>query len=179
MAIEVDQSGKVEDTSKDTVVAYSNDTQYAVLVTRKVKRQIQEFFRLKGLNRLFTYFLFSYVLYRVLVKMAKTQRITVDVEYPGKEDLVRKLTGVFFKQTKKKAPEFNFGHIGNHPRAHYAAKNVLDRKIVANEKILLTEVFEATKIADGHLRECFSTLVDAQPRLIAVSITKKRKNVKI
>lgn len=35
--IEIDQSGKIEDTSKDTVLALSNGIQFSILISRKIK----------------------------------------------------------------------------------------------------------------------------------------------
>lgn len=173
MAIEVDQSGKVEDTGKDTVLAYSNDKQYAILIPKKVKRQVQELFRLNGMNRLFIYFLFSYGLYRLFLKIDKPQGITVDTEYLGKEKLITKFVTLFFTHKKKQGISFKFARIGNHPKVHYAANDVLNKKLVADEKISLEEVIKATKIADGCLRECLSTLVGTQPRLSERSIPHK------
>lgn len=173
MAIEIDQSGKIEDTGKDTVIAYSNGKQYAVIIPKKVKRQVQEIFRLGGMNRLYIYFLFSYGLYRLLLKLDKMQGVTVDREYSGKEKLITEFVQLFFKRDKKKGANFKFGNIGNHPRAHYAAKDVLDRKLEPDEKIILSDVLKAIKIADGHLRGCLSTLVDARSRLSKKSISKK------
>lgn len=39
MDVEVDQSTKIEQTSKDTVLAFSNDEQVAILIPAQVKRQ--------------------------------------------------------------------------------------------------------------------------------------------
>ena len=39
MHIEVDQSGKIEQLNKDTVIAYSNKTQYSVLISKEVKQK--------------------------------------------------------------------------------------------------------------------------------------------
>ena len=40
MHIEVDQSGKIEQTEMDTVVAFRNKEQYTVLLRRKTKTEI-------------------------------------------------------------------------------------------------------------------------------------------
>ena len=38
MHVEVDQSGKIEDTATDTVLAFSNEADFAILIPAKVKR---------------------------------------------------------------------------------------------------------------------------------------------
>jgi hypothetical protein len=77
---------------------------------------------------------------------------------------VKGLVFTFFRLAGKKFLDFEFSRIGNHPKVHYAAKDVFDKKMKANRIVTLREVLQATKMADGHLRECLSTLVDARPR---------------
>ncbi len=80
---EIDQSGKIEQTQRHTVIAYSNSNKYAVLISRKLKRQL---------------------------------------------------------------------------------KDVFDKKIPPNRVLFLEDIIKALKKTDGRLRECLSTLVDAQAR---------------
>ena len=51
MGIEVDQSGKIEATSRLAVLAFSNDKSGAVLLSAKDKRRLQERFRKIGTSR--------------------------------------------------------------------------------------------------------------------------------
>ena len=53
MRIEIDQSIKVEQTGKDTVLGVANDISCAVVLPGKVKRKLQEEFRRSGRPRLF------------------------------------------------------------------------------------------------------------------------------
>jgi len=46
--IEVDQSGKIEQTNKDTVLALSNEISYAVLIPARVKREAINLLRATG-----------------------------------------------------------------------------------------------------------------------------------
>ena len=48
MSFQIDQSGKIEDTAKNTVIAFSNDIQASVFISKKTKRQVQEAFRYHG-----------------------------------------------------------------------------------------------------------------------------------
>ena len=48
MKIEIDQSGKVEETHRDTVIAFSNGKSCALKISGRTKRKIQEIFRQVG-----------------------------------------------------------------------------------------------------------------------------------
>lgn len=48
MKYEIDQSGKIEQTNKNTVLCLSNDKWDSVLILARTKRQIQEIFRRNG-----------------------------------------------------------------------------------------------------------------------------------
>jgi len=45
MKIEIDQSGKIEETNVDTVIALSNGVKFSVRIHRRTKRRLQEEFR--------------------------------------------------------------------------------------------------------------------------------------
>lgn len=175
MTYQVDQSGKIEDTAKDTVLAYSNEIQHSILIPRKVKRQLQEAFRRCGMTRMFVYSLFSVGIFYLIKDLKVATHIVVDIEYPGKETVIIQLVSNILKASNKPSHQLVFERIGNRPRVHYAAKNVLDKKSKPNYIVRLPEVITAIKKADGRLRECFSTLVDAQPRPVRSNISRSRK----
>lgn len=175
MTYQIDQSGKVEDTAKDTVLAYSNEIQHSVLIPRKVKRQLQEAFRRCGFTRLFIYSSFSAGVFYLIKDLKVVTHIVIDIEYPGKETVITQLVSNILKASNKPQHQLSFERIGNRPRVHYAAKNVLDKKTKPNHIVSLREAIAALKKADGRLRECFSTLVDAQTRPMRPSIPRVRK----
>lgn len=178
MKISIDQSGKIEQTSKDTVIAYSNGNQYAIVIPRRLKRKIQEVFRLHGFTSLFVYYLFSVGLYYLIEHLSETTDIVIDTEYPGKEKIINGFLSGFLEKNKKPSHNIHFARIGNRPRAHYAAKNVFDKKIKGNKILTLKDIIQAIKKTDGRLRECLSTLVDAQARSYKKRIPKKGRKVK-
>jgi len=96
MTIYIDQSGKVEDTATDTVLACTNGKSYTISLTTKNKRRIQESLRRRGIGKMFMIYTFASLLY-LLIKKAriKSQTIFVDIEYPGHsktiEDIISKL----------------------------------------------------------------------------------------
>ncbi len=172
----VDQSGKIEQTNKDTVLAFANGHKRAILIPRKLKRKIQEVFRRHGFTNLFIYFLFSVGLYYLLEVLKNRYEVTIDTEYPGKEKIIKDFLRPLLEKNNRAEHNLRFARIGNRPSAHYAAKDVFDRKIKADRVLTLEDFVKALKKTDGRLRECLSTLVDAQTRSYRKNIiTKKEK----
>lgn len=161
---QIDQSGKIEQTNKDTVIAYANNTQYAVLIPRRIKRKVQEVFRLHGFTQLFIYFLFSVGVYYLLESLQGKSETIIDTEYPGKDKILLNFLNSLLKKNRKPNHNIRIARIGNRPPAHYAAKDVFDKKIPPNRVLSLEDIIRALKKTDGRLRECLSTLVDAQAR---------------
>jgi hypothetical protein len=61
MNIEIDQSGKIENTSVNTIVAFSNSEFACVLLSAKDKRAIQKIFRQINKPRMYIYKVFCLV----------------------------------------------------------------------------------------------------------------------
>ncbi len=175
MTYQIDQSGKVEQTNKDTVIAYANATQYAVLIPRRTKRIVQEIFRLHGFTKLFIYFLFSVGVYYLLESLSKESEVVIDTEYPGKDNIILNFVNSLLKKNRKSTHNIRFARIGNRPPAHYAAKDVFDKKIKPDKVLTLEDIIKAIKKTDGRLRECLSTLVDAQARSMSKRYHKDSK----
>jgi hypothetical protein len=178
MAYQIDQSGKIEQTNKDTVIAYSNNHQYAIIIHRRVKRKIQEVFRLHGFTSLFIYYLFSVGIYYLIEHIARVSDITIDTEYPNKDKIIRGFLNGFLEKNKKPIHNIHFARIGNRPKAHYAAKDVFDKKIKPDKILMLKDIIKALKKTDGRLKECLSTLVDVQSRSYTKKISRKHRKVK-
>lgn len=173
MRYQVDQSGKIEDTAKDTIIAYANTTQYAVKLPRRLKRKIQEIFRLHGFTSLFVYYLFSVGVFYLLSNLEKTSEVVIDLEYPGKDQIMNAWISEFLEKNGIPAHHITFARIGSRPRAHYAAKDVFDRKKLSDRVLNLEDIIQALKKTDGRLRECLSTLVDARPRSLKTKYHKR------
>ena len=86
MHIEVDQSGKIEQTHKDTVLAFSNEISYAVLIPARVKREAINLLRITGKRGKSLYIsLFAVALYQLLKgHLDRVDLIAIDMEYEGK-----------------------------------------------------------------------------------------------
>lgn len=134
MNIEIDQSSKVEYTSKNTIVAYSNTKQKALSIRAEDKRKIQEVFREAGKPDIFVYKTFAVLVY-LLIKddLTKINSITIDIEYEGKNFLVKNLLLQAIRKDKKFFDKENihFRRIGKKNNAHKKALNTYQGKIQA------------------------------------------------
>lgn len=178
MIYQIDQSGKIEQTNKMTVIAFSDSTKYAVVYPAKIKHKIQEVFRMHGFTALFIYYSFSVGVYYLLEHLEQKSYITIDLEYPGKDKIIKQFVDSLLKKNNKPDHDINFARIGNRPLAHYAAKDVFDKKIKANKILSVKDIIKAIKKTDGCLRECLSTLVNIQSRSYKAKISQRGKKVK-
>lgn len=79
MSIQIDQSGKIEDTSRPTILAASNSVKFSIVLSAKEKRRLQQKFRKIGYPRLFIDYVFAALLYILFTKVKRSQYI-VDME---------------------------------------------------------------------------------------------------
>lgn len=174
----IDQSGKIEDTAKHTVIAYANDSQRSLLITKKTKRRIQEAFRKCGAPHLFIYYTFAVAIYRLIRNHAAQHSFVIDTEYPGKDTMIGQMIGRLLEMHGKPAHTISFRRIGNRPAVHYAAHDVFVGKKSANDTLSFEACIEVIKKTDGRLRECLSTLVGAQVRPLKPRVPKTTPVVK-
>jgi len=129
MAIQIDQSIKMEQTNKGAVLAFSNDEQYSILIPGKVKRQLQELFRKKGRPRIFVYRTFAAGVALLLQNyLPKFDRIIIDQEYVGKERMIRGMIYEILGRFCDRVPEIVFKKIGRKSNAHKIAYLTACRK---------------------------------------------------
>jgi len=120
MKIEIDQSGKIEKTSKHTYLALSNSEHFVLKISSTEKKKIQNYFRNIGKPRIFIYATFASLL-AILFKNIKhkSNQIIIDIEYPGKNQLIKDL----IKNINSNFPidDIHFHLIGKKSRAHFLA----------------------------------------------------------
>jgi hypothetical protein len=127
--VEVDQSGRIEFTSHDTVLAFSDGESFSVLIPASVKRACITELRSRGLSGPTLYVrLFATGLYSLLKKhIQKLSRVTIDVEYLGKEAQIEEHLINLFRRAKHKvdAEQIQFRLIGKKSSAHLLALDTL------------------------------------------------------
>ena len=139
---QIDQSGRVEYTSHDTVIAISNGERNAILIKAKDKRYLQQVFRKMGKNNIFVFRVFSLLIVQ-LVKITKCcEELTIDLEYPGRESQIKNYILEDLKNSGSKINTENikFGRIGKKSEAHWHAYYVFKKKRKAEIVITAKEV---------------------------------------
>ncbi len=143
MQVQIDQSGKIENTSKNTVLAFANSKSFSVLITAKCKRQLQDIFRRRGQSRIFIYWTFAAGIALLLQDCVKEiTEVIIDEEYTDKDRLIREiLIDTLQKLDVNKIPEIFFDRIGKKSKAHYIAYGVNLKRIKVG-RILSLKVFK-------------------------------------
>lgn len=131
MEIEIDQSGKIENTNRKTVIAFSNGTNGAVVISAKDKKAIQKYFRKIGKPRLFVHITFVALIYLMIKSSLKNNdQIIIDREYPGYDDLITLLLKNLLKSgINRKRISVSIDQIGRKSPAHDLAWNELQLRI--------------------------------------------------
>ena len=144
--VEVDQSIKIEQTSKDTILAFSNDEQVAILIPAKVKRQVLVRLKAKGkpmpVARLM---LFSAGLCLLLREAAQNlTAITIDQEYPGHEANIRGMLLRFLRKIGMRIDKEGivFARLGKRSKAHERAWRVHRGEIAPDRTVTLQELLD-------------------------------------
>ena len=127
--VEVDQSGKFEDTKTDTVVAFSNGISFSVFIPATVKRDCITILRKKVTTgatmytRLFATSLF-FLLHTYIERIG---RVTIDTEYTGKEDQIKQHLLHLLRREGHEvySDQIGFGYVGKQSPAHQIAYETL------------------------------------------------------
>ena len=93
MRLEINQSNKVEQTNKDTIIGLANEKTFTILINRKTKRKLQEEFRRGGKPRLFIYrtFMAGVTLLLKYAQLKNLSQAVIDEEYYGKDKILKSI----------------------------------------------------------------------------------------
>jgi len=147
MKIEIDQSGKIEQTSIITVVGYSNASADTLSISSTEKVKLQKWFRTNGNPTLFVIKTFCALLYILLNQLLKKQQdLYIDKEYPGYEKFIKNQIHNFDKNDGISIDShfIHFTTIGRGSNAHKVAV-VAHRQKNANRRINAKEIIELIK----------------------------------
>ena len=148
MHINVDQSGKIEKTNVDTVLAFSDEKSATVLIPAEVKRVCLQALR-RGGRRKTTIVLriFAAGLFLLLLDvLEEVTLVTIDQEYPGREGDIK---GMLLRLIRASGKEFEkerivFHRVGK-SAAHFKAYGVYkgfrkaDRILTAEDILALIQ----------------------------------------
>lgn len=145
MKIEIDQSGKIEETNKDTIIAFSNGINYSIRIHRRTKRKLQEDFRKKGIPKLFSMRTFSAGL-SILIKdyLNDLDKIIIDTEYYGNEKIIKSMVLDLHSSSKRDKLKsiIEFKRIGKNSPAHILAISISRKKKKADAIISYNKLFK-------------------------------------
>jgi len=143
MTYQIDQSGKIEQTNLDTVIALSNDIQTAIILPRKTKRIIKKIFREQGKSKIFIYLTFSALIFLLLKLFPPKKKVIIDKEYPGYEEFIKlNIINNFQKMKIPQLPVLGFGLVGKSSRAHDYANKIAKKIKKANKIVKLEEILK-------------------------------------
>ena len=141
MTYQIDQSGKVEDTNKLTVVAYANGKIKSVKIGSVEKQKLLTAMRtLDHPKRNYVYKIFAALIYFLLADES-VDSVVIDHEYTGHEESIIGILTQLLHKNSKNIPTIRFGYVGKSSPAHQAALDVFrDKKeadIIVNAKEVL------------------------------------------
>ena len=137
MQIEIDQSGKIDQTNLDTVIALTNGTKYTLLFKKKDKRIVEKEFRKLKLQKIFMVIIFANLVAYVIKNSKAKKSILIDTEYTGHNDFIEKIIQNKFGD---KCPKIKFGFVGKESKSDELARKVARGKIKPDYIITASEV---------------------------------------
>lgn len=138
---QIDQSGKIEQTNINTIVALTNGKKFTVVLSKKDKRILEAIFKKMGKIKSYPYVVFAALL-AILLNLADIKnKVVVDREYMGHENTIRERTLHFlYCLGVKNDLIIEFGHVGKLSKAHDLAAKVGSRKVKPDKIASLKEV---------------------------------------
>ncbi|OGM70141.1 hypothetical protein A2975_03640 [Candidatus Woesebacteria bacterium RIFCSPLOWO2_01_FULL_44_14] len=138
MQVEVDQSGRIEETNRDTIIALANkDFGVSLRIPAETKRQLQKIFRKQGRPKFFAIRVFSVAVAILLQKSKlKPQLVIIDIEYPGHNQTIKSIIGEVLKDTI----DIEFRNIGKQSPAHKVAYLTYKKKLKENWRVNFPEI---------------------------------------
>ena len=126
MAVEIDQSGRVEDLSTGTAVAFSNKQQGSLFISAGAKRKLISYLRRNSLIPVsdLPAVIFGILLY-MLISDYKIDNLRIDEEYTGKNLIIEEtIEKLFIGHAPARILTIRFMRIGKKSRAHILAWQV-------------------------------------------------------
>lgn len=172
---QVDQSGKIEQTNKTTVLAVANGQPKAVILSAKDKRRLQELFRKNAKPQLFIDAVFAVLLYFLIKELDGAGKIEVDTEYPGHTKIIERM----LKQLTSKEPIIRWVLVGKTSKVHDIGYKIYKKKLRVGKVMKFADIANlAIKIAGGHLNTGLSPANRRSAPANTKTIARKRKYVK-
>ncbi len=169
---DIDQSIRIEETNKDTVIGIANkQIGYAFILPRKTKRHYNEEFRRLGISKRFGPIVFAVAIVVVLkIVKIKLGSLILDIEYPGYERLITKFIVMYYPNIA-----VSFRQIGKSSPAHEVAYFTHIGKRKPDGKISRKDLDIVIKKTTGELLHLEFTRIRSPHRSVSKKYTKKRR----
>ncbi len=108
------------------MIAFSNRKSKSILIDRREKRELQKIFRENNKGHVFIFKTFAILIF-LLIRgdLHKIQHITIDLEYPGKDYLIKDyLLRMIREHRSFDKRDINFSKIGRKTKVHELAINL-------------------------------------------------------
>lgn len=140
MSYQIDQSGKIENTSKNTYLALANSKTKVIKISSTEKRKlIQMIKELRRPHRTYIFQIFAALVFLVL-KDVKLSDVIIDTEYSGHQASIKEVLIQLFQRFEKESPEINFGFVGKKSNAHLAAIEAFRNERQVNLTVLAEDL---------------------------------------
>lgn len=144
MKIEIDQSGRIEYTSKPTVIAFANSRTYSIIFLSRDKKYLQQIFRYAGIPNMFVNKTFAILIFLLVKDFLKSiDQIVIDHEYLGHDKVIKQFLIDLLRRHNKKfdSHDISFRHIGKKSSAHRIAIEAYRTKR-ADRKITIKDILK-------------------------------------
>jgi hypothetical protein len=144
--VEVDQSGRIEFTSQDTILAFANGINYSILIPSQVKQRCVQNLR-RRYHKLKEPYLKMFVVGLFILLRNHTKQldmVIIDIEFKGLDGVIR---GMLLNYLRGIVPDFPkeaiiFRSIGKHSTAHYKAYDTFTKKLKPDYTVSEAEFME-------------------------------------
>lgn len=137
----IDQSGKIEQTNIDTVLAIVNGKKYSLVLKKNYKRILEKLFKETCRIKLFPYDVFAALIALLVKKAIIKNKIIIDNEYIGHEKFIYGKILYYLNLLKiNGCPSIEFGHVGKLSKAHDMARKVGNKKIKPDDCVKIEEI---------------------------------------
>ncbi len=150
--MDFDQSGKVEEIGRNTILCVSNGKWKAIIIKSSDKKKLKMYFNKLNMPRNYVLFVFCAGIAILFSDTNHRDIVVIDEEYTGKNNIIKNL---LIEMMGNKLPEIRFGRIGKKSMAHCRAYGVATGKIKrdVNVKVVsLGDVFGQIKKTKAFLK---------------------------